>query len=153
MLYIYIYTQTHRHTHTHTHIHMCTHICNVYICKKRESVSQCCAQLFVSHGMQPTRLLCPWNSPGKNTGVGFHSLLQGLSTTQGLNPGFLHFRQIFYCLSHQGSPFYMYMLQTYMCMCIIHTYTYTHMHTCMCDVHIHMHIYVYHLYSVQCSIS
>ena len=28
------------------------------------------------HGVQPTRLLCPWNSPGKNTGVGSHSLLQ-----------------------------------------------------------------------------
>ena len=28
------------------------------------------------HGLQPTRLLCPWNSRGKNTGVGCHSLLQ-----------------------------------------------------------------------------
>ena len=28
------------------------------------------------HGLQPTRHLCPWNSPGKNTGVGSHSLLQ-----------------------------------------------------------------------------
>ena len=27
--------------------------------------------------LQPTRLFCPWNSPGKNTGVGFHSLFQG----------------------------------------------------------------------------
>ena len=40
--------------------------------------------------MQPTRLLCPWNSPGKNTGVGCHSLLQGIFPTQGLNLGFLH---------------------------------------------------------------
>ena len=29
-----------------------------------------------SHGLQPTRLLCPWDSPGKNTGVGCHFLLQ-----------------------------------------------------------------------------
>ena len=29
------------------------------------------------HGLQPTRLLCPWDSPGKNTGVGSHALLQG----------------------------------------------------------------------------
>ena len=36
------------------------------------------------------RFLCPWNSPGKNTGVGCHSLLQGIFLTQGLNPGFLH---------------------------------------------------------------
>ena len=36
-------------------------------------------------GLQPTRLLCPWDSPSKNTGVGCHSLLQGISPTQGLN--------------------------------------------------------------------
>ena len=39
------------------------------------------------HGLQPTRLLCPWNSPGKNTGVGCHSLLQGIVLTQGLSLG------------------------------------------------------------------
>ena len=44
------------------------------------------------------------DSPGKNTGVGCHALLQGIFLTQGLNPGLLHCRQIFYCLSHQGSP-------------------------------------------------
>ena len=33
----------------------------------------------------PARLLCPWDSLGKNTGVGFHFLLQGPSPTQGLN--------------------------------------------------------------------
>ena len=32
------------------------------------------------------RLLCPWNSPVKNTGVGSHSLLQEIFLTQGLNP-------------------------------------------------------------------
>ena len=30
------------------------------------------------HGLQPVRLLCPWDSPGKNTGVGCHVLLQGI---------------------------------------------------------------------------
>ena len=44
------------------------------------------------------------NSPGKNTGVGYHALLQGVFPTQGLNPGLLHFGWILYCLSHQGSP-------------------------------------------------
>ena len=34
--------------------------------------------------------LCPWDSPGKNTGVGCHFLLQGLFLTQGWNPGLLH---------------------------------------------------------------
>ena len=53
--------------------------------------------------MEPARLLCPWNSPGKNTGVGYRSLLWGIFLTQGLNPGFLHCRHILYRLSHQGS--------------------------------------------------
>ena len=37
------------------------------------------------HGLQPTRLLCPWESPGKNTGVGCRALLHGTFPTQGLN--------------------------------------------------------------------
>ena len=44
------------------------------------------------------------DSPGKNTGVGCHVLLQGIFPTQGLNPGLLHCRQILYHLSHQESP-------------------------------------------------
>ena len=43
-----------------------------------------------SHGLQRARLLCPWNTPGKNTGVGCHSLLQGIFPTQGSNLGLLH---------------------------------------------------------------
>ena len=57
-----------------------------------------------AHGLQPTSFLCPWNSPGKITGVGFHSLLQGIFPPQESNPGLLHCRQILYHLSHQGSP-------------------------------------------------
>ena len=56
------------------------------------------------YGLQPSRLLCPLNSPGKNTGESYHALLQGILPTQGSNPGLLHFRQILYHLSHQGSP-------------------------------------------------
>ena len=48
------------------------------------------------HGLWPTRPLCPWDPPGKNTGVGFLSLLQGISPTQGSNPGLLHCRQTLY---------------------------------------------------------
>ena len=67
--------------------------------------------VFVSHsvialwcqGLQPTRFLCPWDSPGKNTGVGCHFLLQGIFPTQELNLGLLHCSQILYHLSHQGS--------------------------------------------------
>ena len=46
----------------------------------------------------------PWNSPGQNTGVGSHSLLQGIFPTQGSNPGLSNCRQILYQLSHKGSP-------------------------------------------------
>ena len=42
---------------------------------------------------EPTGLLRPWDSPGKNTGVGCHFLLQGIFPTQGLNPGVPHCRQ------------------------------------------------------------
>ena len=56
------------------------------------------------YGLQPARPLCPWDSPGKNTGVGCHSLLQGIFPTQRLNPGLLHCRQSLCGLSHPGSP-------------------------------------------------
>ena len=47
---------------------------------------------------------CPWNSAGKNTGVGSHSLLQGIILTQGPNPGLSYCRHILYLLGYQGSP-------------------------------------------------
>ena len=52
------------------------------------------------HGLEPTRLLHPWNFPGKSNGVGCHFLLQGIFPTQGSNPGLLHYRQMLYHLSH-----------------------------------------------------
>ena len=55
-----------------------------------ESESVSCSVLFVSlalHGLKPSRLLCPWNSSGKNTGVGSHSLLQGIFPDPGIKPG------------------------------------------------------------------
>ena len=60
----------------------------------------------------PARLLCPWDSPGKNTGVGCHALLQGILLTQGSNPGVLHCRQILYHLSHQGTHLFI------ICLCL-----------------------------------
>ena len=65
-----------------------------------------CSVIFDSlqpHRLSPARLLFPWNSPGKNTGVGSHSLLKGIFLTQGLKCH-LHCRQILCHLSHQGSP-------------------------------------------------
>ena len=58
----------------------------------------------VSDSLRPHGLYSPWNSPGQNTGVGSHSVLQGIFPTQGSNPGLPHCMQILYQLSHQGSP-------------------------------------------------
>ena len=67
-------------------------------------VVQSLVQLLQPHGLQPASLLCPWDSSGKNIGVGCHSVFQGISLTQGLNPGLPHCRQILYHLNHQESP-------------------------------------------------
>ena len=67
-------------------------------------VTQLCPTLR-PHELWLTRFLCPWNSPGKNTGVGSCFLLQGVFPNQGLNPGLLHCRWILYQLSHRGRPY------------------------------------------------
>ena len=54
-------------------------------------------------GLEPARLLCPWTSPGKNTGVGSHSLLQGIFSAQGWNLGLPHCWWILHHLGHQRS--------------------------------------------------
>ena len=58
----------------------------------------CVSHSFVSdplwpHGLQPARLVCPGNSPGKTTGVGCHFFLQEILPTQESKPGFPHCRQ------------------------------------------------------------
>ena len=53
--------------------------------------------------LQPHGLYSPWNSPGQNSGVGCHALLQGIFPTQGSKPGLPHCRQIVYQLSHKGN--------------------------------------------------
>ena len=62
--------------------------------------------LLLSHvqlSLTPWTIARLWNSPGKNTGVDWHLLLQGFLQTQGLNPGLLHCRQTLYCLSHHAA--------------------------------------------------
>ena len=55
------------------------------------------------HGLQPSRLLCPWNSPGQNTRVGRLSFLQFIFLIQDLNWDLLYCRWILYQLSYHGS--------------------------------------------------
>ena len=56
-----------------THIHCCL-------------VSKLCLTLLQPQGLYSARLLCPWDFPGKNTGVGCHSLLQEIFLPQGWDP-------------------------------------------------------------------
>ena len=75
----------------------------------QESVhGRCCCCSVVSsclrpYGLQPARLLCSWDSPGKNTGVGSRALFQGIFPTQGSNPGLLNWQLGSLLLSHKGS--------------------------------------------------
>ena len=64
------------------------------MCVHPESL-QSCLTLWDS-GLQPAKLLCPWDCPGKNPGVGCHALLQGIFLIHGLNPGTLHCMWILY---------------------------------------------------------
>ena len=79
---------------------------------KSESVS--CSVMSYSlhpHGLQPTRFLCPWFFPGKNTGVSSHFLLQVIFLTQGSNLHLLcllHWQADSLPLSHLGSHFHIY---------------------------------------------
>ena len=57
----------------------------------------------VSDSLQPHGLYSPWNSPCENTVVGSRSLLQGIFTTQGLNPQLLHWQADSLPLSHLES--------------------------------------------------
>ena len=63
------------------------------------SVTSLVSDSLWPYGLQPASLLCPWDFPGKNTGVGCHFLLQDIFPTQGHNPCLLHLlhcRQILY---------------------------------------------------------
>ena len=59
------------------------------ICPDDILVSSASCSVMQPHGLQPARLLCPWDSSGKNTGVGCHFLLKGIFPTWGSNPGLL----------------------------------------------------------------
>ena len=66
-----------------------------------------------SHVLHPTRLLCPWDFPGKNTGVGCHFLLQGTSQPgiKAASPVSTALQMDFLPLSHLGSPKQSYLFQ------------------------------------------
>ena len=66
-----------------------------------------CVRLFGTTWTTALQVLCPQDSPGKSTGVGCHTFLQGIFLTQGWNPSLLHLlycRQILHLLSHRYHP-------------------------------------------------
>ena len=65
---------------------------------------QSCLTLCYPMDCSPPGSSVHGDSPGKNTGVGCHALLQGIVPSPGLNPGLPHCRWILYCMSHQWSP-------------------------------------------------
>ena len=72
-----------------------TYISHLHVC----SVASVMSDSLLPYEPQPARLLCPWNSPSKDTGGGCRALLQGIFLTQGLNLcllRLLHCRQILY---------------------------------------------------------
>ena len=63
-----------------------------------------CTQLFCDPKDGPTRLLCPWDFSGKNTGMGCHFFLQGIFPTQGSDPRLLRWQADSLPQRNQGSP-------------------------------------------------
>ena len=82
-----------------TECHFCfDQAASLFLESERESRS------VVANSLRPHGLYSPWNSPSWNTGVDSLSLLQGIFSAQGSNPGLPHCRQILYQLSQKGSP-------------------------------------------------
>ena len=85
-------------THTHTHTQL---LFAQPQCARPNACMQAYSVASVMSDSLPARLLCPWDSLGKNTEVGCHALLHGIFPTQGLNWGLLHCRRILYQLRYQ----------------------------------------------------
>ena len=79
-------------------------ICYLFLCCAVLSPAQLCLTLCDPVYCSPPGFSVHGDSPGKNTEVGCHALLQGILPIQGSNPGLPHCKQILYRLSHQGSP-------------------------------------------------
>ena len=84
-----------------THSYVCVCVC-VCVCVSEYSVVSDSLQ---PHGLKPVSLLCPWDFPSKNAGVGCHALLQGIFPAQGVNLHLLHWQAAASPRSHLGSPY------------------------------------------------
>ena len=106
------------------------HLFSLRLCCVLCLVAQSCPTLCNPMEHSPPGSSVHGDSPGKNTGVGCHALLQGIFPTQGSNPGLLHCRWILYQLSHQGSPsLKLYHVNS---VCVIAQASYIKSHICVC---------------------
>ena len=80
---------------------VCVSVC-VWVGGCVHLVAQLCLTIcdLMNDSLPWDRPLCPWDFPGKKPGVGCHSILQGIFSTQESNLHLLHYRQMFYHLSH-----------------------------------------------------
>ena len=83
------------------------------------------AQLCLTHGPEPTRLFCPWNSPGKNFEVGTYLLLPGVFPTRDRTQGSCIAGRFF--TIRDGTIFYHICVYVY-----VHIYIYKHAQLCVC---------------------
>ena len=84
-----------------------TRVCWPHLFSLLHSRIDVCSVVSDPTRCKPTKLLCPWGCPSRNTGVGSHSLLQGIFPTQGSNPRLLwllRWQVDSSPVSHQGSP-------------------------------------------------
>ena len=80
----------------HRFLHFRIHCLWPYVYIHAQSL-QSCPTLCDPKDYSPARLLSPWNSPGKNTEMGWDALFQGIFLIQGSNQHLLHCRWILYC--------------------------------------------------------
>ena len=100
---------THTHTHKHVYIHIYFYIC---LLKERKKV-KFTSNSFQPPGLQPSRLLSPWNSPGQNTGVGSHSHLWGGGLPHpGIEPVAAASAGRFLTMESPGKPFLLFLLES-----------------------------------------
>ena len=76
-------------------------ICTIFLDSMKWSVNHS----VMSNSLWPHGLHSPWSSPGQNTRVGSHSLLQGIFPTQGSNPGLLHATRFFTSWATRETPY------------------------------------------------
>ena len=115
--------------------------CAGSVSEAKVTVTQSCTTLCdPMDGRQPTRILCPLDFRGKNTGVGCHFLLQGLFLTRGLNSSLLNWQADSLPLSHQERIVdlqYEVSFKVYNRVIQLHINIYTH-----------MYVYIYVLFQI-----